>query len=248
MKVSGIDADRRRFIKIAATAAAVVGTGALHLPARAATSTSTRIGVIGSGKVGSAIGRSWIKSGHEVMFSSRKLDHDKSLASELGERAKAGTPAEAAAFGEAILIAVPYGALPELGKSLGSALQGKVVIDACNPFPARDGDIANEAREKGAGVTSAKLLPGARIVRAFNAIGAARMGMAIDSPGRIGMPIAGDDAQAIALASRLIRDIGYVPVLVGGLDIGKHLMPGTPLAGEHTPEEIREIAAKLKAG
>jgi hypothetical protein len=59
------------------------------------------------------------------------------------------------------------------------------------------------------------------------------------------MPIAGDDAQAIALASRLIRDIGYEPVLIGGLSMGKHLMPGTPLAGEHTPGEIKQIVAKL---
>lgn len=242
MKVSGIDADRRQLLKLAAAAAAV---GAL--PVQAATSTSTRIGVVGSGKVGSAIGRSWIKSGHEVMFSSRNLDHDKELASELGTRARAGSPAEATAFGEAVLIAVPYGALPELGKTLGGALKGKVVIDACNPFPARDGEIANRAREQGAGLTSAALLPGARIVRAFNAIGAARMGTAIDSPGKVGMPIAGDDPQAIALASRLIRDAGYEPVLIGGLDMGKYLVPGTALAGEHTPDEIRDIVAKLKA-
>lgn len=60
------------------------------------------------------------------------------------------------------------------------------------------------------------------------------------------MPIAGDDKQAIEIASRLIRDIGYEPVLIGGLAKGKYLMPGTPLAGEHTPEEIRKIEAGLK--
>jgi predicted dinucleotide-binding enzyme len=71
------------------------------------------------------------------------------------------------------------------------------------------------------------------------------MGSAHEQPGRIGMPIAGDDAQAIAMASRLIRDIGYEPVLIGGLVMGKHLMPGTALAGERTAEEIRRIAATL---
>jgi predicted dinucleotide-binding enzyme len=181
------------------------------------------------------------------MFSSRNLDNDKALASELGAKARAGTPQEAAAFGDVILIAVPYGALPDLGKSLKRELNGKVVIDACNPFPGRDGDIANWAREKGAGFASAELLPGARIVRAFNAIGAARMGSAHEAPGKIGMPIAGDDKQAITLASQLIRDVGYEPVLVGGLAMGRYLMPGTPLAGEHSPEEIRQIAAGLKA-
>jgi predicted dinucleotide-binding enzyme len=237
--------DRRQFIKLATASAVLLGTR--NFPALAATATSAPIGIIGSGKVGSALGRSWIRSGHEVMFSSRNLESDKAFAAELGGKARAGTPAEALAFGDAVLIAVPYGALPDLGQSLGAALKGKVVIDACNPFPARDGDIATEAREKGAGVTSAKLLPGARIVRAFNAIGAARMGTAIDTPGKVGMPIASDDAEAIALASRLIRDVGYEPVLIGGLDMGKYLMPGTPLAGEHTPDEIRDIVAKLKA-
>jgi predicted dinucleotide-binding enzyme len=60
------------------------------------------------------------------------------------------------------------------------------------------------------------------------------------------MPIAGDDARAIELASRLIREIGYEPVLIGGLAMGKHLMPGTPLAGERTPDQVRQIAATLK--
>ncbi|WP_129642374.1 NADPH-dependent F420 reductase [Peristeroidobacter agariperforans] len=242
MNLAGFDANRRRLLKLAA-AAALVGSGALS----AAVVTNKRIGVIGSGKVGSALGGSWIKSGHEVMFSSRNLDHDQQLASRLGAKARAGSPAEALAFGHAVLFAVPYGALPELGKSLGSALQGRIVIDACNPFPARDGEIANRAREQGAGLTSAELLPGARLVRAFNAIGAARMATAIESPGKVGMPMAGDEEQAIALAKQLIRDVGYEPVLIGGLDMGKYLMPGTPLAGEHTPAEIREIVAKLSA-
>ena len=91
------------------------------------------------------------------------------------------------------------------------------------------------------------LLPGARIVRAFNAISAARMGAAHEQKSeRVGMPIAGDDASAIELASRLIREIGYEPVLIGGLAMGKHLMPGTPLAGERTPDQVRQIAATLK--
>jgi predicted dinucleotide-binding enzyme len=73
------------------------------------------------------------------------------------------------------------------------------------------------------------------------------MGAAHQQPGeRIGMPIAGDDPKAIELASGLIREIGYEPVLIGGLAMGKHLMPGTPLAGERTPDQIRQIAATLK--
>jgi predicted dinucleotide-binding enzyme len=180
------------------------------------------------------------------MFSSRNLENDKALAAKLGPNARAGTPREAAAFGEVLLVSVPYGSLPDVGKDLKDLLKGKVVIDTCNPFPARDGEIAEWARKKGAGIASAELLPGARLVRAFNAVGAGRMGSVHQEPGRIGMPIAGDDAKAIETASRLIRDIGFEPVLVGGLAMGKYLMPGTPLAGEHTPAEIRKIAATLK--
>jgi len=233
---------RRTFI--AATAATLIASS-LPRPALAQNGRKMTIGIVGSGQVGGTLGAVWVNAGHEVMFSSRELEHDKALAAKLGANARAGTPQEAASFGEVVMISVPYRALPEVGKEVGDLI-GKVVIDTSNPFVGRDGEIANWAREKGAGLASAELLPGARLVRAFNAIGASRMGEAHKEPGRIGMPIAGDDAEAIALASALIRDIGYEPVLVGGLAMGKYLMPGTPLAGEHPPAAIRRIAATLK--
>jgi predicted dinucleotide-binding enzyme len=236
--------DRRHFLlATAATAAAVI----LSRHVLAAKAAGLRIGIIGSGRVGSALGGNWAKAGHTVMFSSLDLEQDRKLAAAIGANARAGTPREAAAFGEVLLVSVPYGALPQLGKDLADLLKDKVVIDTCNPFPHRDGEIANWAREKGAGLASAELLPGARIVRAFNAVGAARLADAPQRPGpRSGMPIAGDDAAAIALASRLVRDTGFEPVPVGPLAMGKYLMPGTPLAGEHPPEEIRRIAATLR--
>jgi predicted dinucleotide-binding enzyme len=241
MKLRDLSLPRRNVLKAAAAT-----TLLSVLPVAFAQSSKPKIGVIGSGNVGGAIGRSWARAGYDVMFSSRNLDSDRKLAADVGAHARAGTPREAAAFGEVLLFAVPYGALPDLGRSLGSALKGKIVLDACNPFPQRDGEIATTARQKGAGLMSAQLLPGARIVRAFNAIGAASMGKAYEEPGKVGMPIAGDDRQAIEVASKLIRDLGYEPVLVGGLAMGQYLMPGTPLAGEHSPAEIRKIAATLK--
>jgi predicted dinucleotide-binding enzyme len=244
MTVRDIAGFRRRDFVLAAGAAALLSV--LGIPVVFAQGKKPKIGVIGSGNVGSAIGRALAGKGYEVMFSSRNLDSDKKLAADVGKNARAGSPKEAASFGDVLLFAVPYGALPELGKSLGDSIKGKIVLDACNPFPARDGDIATTARERGAGTVSAELLPGARIVRAFNAIGAARMGSAHEDPGKIGMPIAGDDKQAIATASSVIKDLGYEPVLVGGLAMGKYLMPGTPLAGEHSPDEIRKIASTLK--
>ena len=236
---------RRDMLKATGAAAAL---GVLPMTAslvNAADAEKMKIGIIGSGHVGSALGGVWAKAGHEVMFSSRNLDNDKKLAAEVGANARAGTPQEAAAFGQVILFAVPYSAFPELIGSLGNSLKGKVVINASNPFPQRDGEIANQARDEGAGVFDAHLLAGALVVRAFNAVPAARMASAHEDPGKIGLPIAGDK-KAIETASRLVREAGFEPVVVGGLDMAKYLMPGTPLAGEHTPDQVRAIAATLK--
>jgi len=233
---------RRDFLRFSALAAAL---GSFPLIAHAANG-KLKIGTVGSGRVGAALGGAWIKAGHEVMFSSLDLEHDKKLAASLGPNARAGTTREAAAFGEVLLVSVPYGALPGVGKELADLLKGKIVIDTCNPFASRDGEIANWAREKGAGLASAELLPGARIVRTFNAVSYSQMASAKQRGEQMAMPMASDDAEAIAVASRLVRDVGFEPVLIGPLAMGKHLMPGTPLAGEHKPDEVRRIAATLK--
>ena len=237
--------DRRKFFHALLVMLALGPLGRRAARAANAGPKKARIGIVGSGNVGGTLGAVWVRAGHEVMFSSRDLAHDRELAAELGKGARAGTPREAAAFGEAVMISVPYGALPAVGKELGELLQGKVVLDTCNPFASRDGEIADWARRKGAGLASAELLPGARLVRAFNAIGAERMGEAHREPGRVAMPIASDDAAAVAVAAPLIREIGYEPVLIGGLAKGRYLMPGTVLAGEHTAEELRTIAKGL---
>jgi predicted dinucleotide-binding enzyme len=241
--------DRRGFLQAAGAAAATFALGSLPFAARAASEATgkVKIGVVGSGRIGGTLGGIWVKAGHEVMFSSLDLEHDKKLAASLGSNARAGTSREAAAFGEVVLIAVPYSAMPQVGKDLADLVKGKVVIDTSNPIPTRDGEIATWARGKGAGLASAELLPGARLVRAFNAIGYAKMAEAAQRQGeRIGMPMAGDDLSAVAVASVLVREIGYEPVVIGPLAMGKYLIPGTPLAGEHTPEQIRQITATLK--
>jgi predicted dinucleotide-binding enzyme len=231
---------RREFVVFVGAAILV---SALPLPVFA--QKKGKIGIIGSGNVGGAIGASWVRAGYEVMFSSRDINHDKELAAKLGGGAKAGTPREAAAFGDVVMISVPYHALPAVGKDVGDLIKGKVVIDTNNPFTHRDGETGKWALEKGAGLASKELLPGARLVRAYNAIGAAKMGAAWQEPGKVGMPIASDDAQAVEIASKLIRDMGYEPVLIGGLEKGRHLIPGQPLAGERSPEEVRKVAAGL---
>ncbi|MDB5811904.1 MAG: oxidoreductase [Betaproteobacteria bacterium] len=240
---------RREFLQTTGAAAISLAFAGLPSAAFAATAGTekVKIGIIGSGRVGGTVGGVWAKAGHEVMFSSLDLEADKKLAASVGANARAGTPREAAQFGDVLLISVPYAALPSVGKDLGDLLKGKIVIDTSNPIVARDGDMAVAAREKGAGLSSQEYLPGARIVRAFNAIGYSRMGEASKNAGKVGMPMAGDDQKAIEVASQLVREVGYEPVLVGPLaTMGKHLIPGTPLGGEHTPAEIRQIAGTLK--
>ena len=104
-----------------------------------------RIGIIGTGKIGGALAELWVRSGHEVMMSSRHPEELAPLAGTLGPKAHVGTPAEAAAFGAVILLAVPYKATPQVGHDYAKQLAGKVVLDAGNPYPDRDGPMVDAA-------------------------------------------------------------------------------------------------------
>jgi len=246
------DHGRRNFLQLAAWGVGVIALAAGAARARAQTTTASplKIGMVGAGRMGGALGALFVKAGHPVMFSSRHPENLKGLATRLGPLAQAGTVEQAVAFGDVVAMVVPYAALEEIGKAQGRALATKVlVMDVCNPIARRDGDdlVKWVGEQGGAGLASAKLLPGARIVRAFNGISYRRVAEIAHRPGGpVGVPIAGDDPKAIALAEGLIRGIGFEPVLVGGLAMGKYLLPGTPLAEEHTPAEIRQIAGGLR--
>lgn len=245
------DYARRDFIYIVASSLAVLAVGPRPRVAMAqAAGSPLKIGMVGAGREGGALGALFVKAGHPVMFSSRNPDGLKGLVGGLGPLAQAGTVEQAIVFGDVVVLAVPYPALEQIGKDHAGALAGKaLVIDTCNPIGRRDGeDLVKRVNEQGgAGLMTAKWLPGAAIVRAFNAIGARRLGEIAHRPGDpVGVPLAGDDPKAIALAERLIREIGFEPVVVGGLAMGRYLVPGTPLGGEHTPAEIRQIAGGLR--
>ncbi|HET7753902.1 MAG TPA: NAD(P)-binding domain-containing protein [Anaeromyxobacteraceae bacterium] len=189
-----------------------------------------KIGIIGAGRIGGTLASHWAKAGHEVLVSSRHPDQLKELTRSLGPKGRAGTPREAATFGDVVLVSVPYKALPEIGRDLAKELKGKVVIDTGNPYPERDGEMAEEARRKGTGIASAEYLPQVRLVRAFNAIRAQDLrSEAYRNGERIAIPIAGDDADALALASRLVRDAGFEPVVVGPLAKARTFDVGTPV-------------------
>jgi 8-hydroxy-5-deazaflavin:NADPH oxidoreductase len=191
---------------------------------------SMKIGIIGAGKIGGTLAKLWVEAGHEVLVSSRHPDQLAPLVQSLGPRARAGTPREAAVFGDVVLISVPYGALPQVGKDLATELAGKIVLDTGNPYPDRDGDMAVEARRTGTGAASSSYLAGVRLVRAFNAIRAADLGSQAHRAGDpVAIPLAGDDAQALEVAGRLVKDAGYEPVVVGGLARAKDFDVGSPV-------------------
>ncbi|MBE0627127.1 MAG: NAD(P)-binding domain-containing protein [Burkholderiales bacterium] len=241
--------DRRSFFRIAGLVAASAALASMPLAARAAGAAAQKlkIGVIGSGRVGGTIGELWVNAGYEVMFSSLDLEHDKALAARLGAGARAGTSRQAGAFGDVLFIAVPYAALPQVGRDLGNALKDKIVLDACNPFPGRDGEMAIEARAKGTGIASPQFLPGARLVRAFNCVGYASMRSEAHRAGeRLGIPLAGDDPAAIQVAVRLVQDAGFEPVVVGGLARAKDFDAGTPIFG--IPMTAAEVRRTLGIG
>ena len=226
--------DRRIFLQ-AAAAASLLAALPLSFPARAA---SMKIGVIGSGRIGGALGEFWVRAGHEVMFSARTLEEVNILLARLnlGPRATAGTPREAAAFGEVVLISIPYAALPQIGRDLAEELKGKVVLETGNPYPQRDGPMAYDARSRGTGVTSAEFLPGVRLVRAFNSVGDVQLRSQMTrSRERIAIPLAADDPEAMKVAARLVEDAGFEPVAVGPLARAKDFDFGTKVYGEGFP-------------
>jgi len=212
--------------------------------AYAAEAGQLKIGIIGAGKIGGTLAALWVKAGHEVLVSSRHPAELQGLAQSLGPKARVGTPREAAVFGDVVLISVPYGALPQIGRDLEKELKGKVVLDTGNPYPERDGEMALEARRKGTGIASAEFLPGVRLVRAFNAISYRNLRSEAHRAGEpVGIPIAGDDDQALGVATRLVRDAGFEPVVVGPLARAKMFDVGSPVYTQLLT--ARELRARL---
>jgi predicted dinucleotide-binding enzyme len=207
------------------------------------TSKPLRIGIVGTGNIGGALARHWSAAGHQIMISSRHPEKLQALAKELGPNVTVGTPREAAAFGEVIMLAVPYNATPQIGRELAAELKGKIVIDAGNPYPERDGEMAVRDRARGTGVAVKEYLPGVRLVRAFNAIYAEPLANeAFRKPERLGIPLAADDAEASRVAQQLIADAGFDPVVVGDLSRAREFDYGTPVyVRGYTAAELRKV-------
>ena len=244
MRAERLDRDpinpQRRAVIVAGGALVL---GAAFRPLRAAAQTKQRIGVIGSGHIGGTIGGLWVKAGHPVLFSSRHPDELKDLVTGLGELAQAGTVDQAIAFSDVLFIAVPYAALPQIGRDYGSALKGKIMLDACNAVAPRDGNtLADEVEQEGVGVVSQKYLSGARLVRAFNTLNYKIFASEANRPDpKLAVPIAGDDPEAVKTADALVRDAGFDPVVIGKLADAARFQRGAPGYGQAvTAAELKQ--------
>jgi len=203
------------------------------------------IGIIGSGHIGGTAARLFSKAGHRVLLANSR--GPQSLAAEvasLGPGVRAGTVEDAAAFGPVVLVAIPlgkYGTLP------ARALSGKVVIDAMNYYPQRDGELPLGGRTSSELV--AEHLRGARVVKAFNTMYYETLGSRgrTDAPDadRLAMFVAGDDAEAKSVVSRLIEEIGFAPIDTGSLRDSGRQQPGSPIYNK--PMTGREAGAALRA-
>jgi 8-hydroxy-5-deazaflavin:NADPH oxidoreductase len=224
-----VNRDRRALL---AAGGALVGLALW--PLRTSAQNKLRIGVIGSGHIGGTIGGLWVKAGHPVLFSSRHPDELKDLVTSLGELAQAGSVDRAIAFGDVLFIAVPYGALPQIGEDYGAALKGKIMLDACNAVATRDGGaLADEVGREGVGVVSQKYLTGARLVRAFNTLSYKIFATEANRPDpKVAVPVAGDDSEAVQTAAGLVRDAGFDPVVVGKLADASRFQRGGPGYGQ----------------
>jgi predicted dinucleotide-binding enzyme len=232
---------------VAVLAAVALAVTPLTLGAQTTPQTSRpmKIGFIGSGNIGGAIGELLAKAGHEVFFSSRNPDNLKPLVARVGPRARAGTPKEAIAFGDVVFIGVPFSSMPQIGQDYAAALKGKIVLDAGNPNPRRDGAVAEPAVAKGAGLATAELLPGARVVRAFNQLNfKVFLSEAHRAGDKVAVPLGGDDQQALAVAARLVTDAGFEPVMVGSLAASKSFDSSQPIFLKAMT--ARELKAALK--
>jgi predicted dinucleotide-binding enzyme len=205
-------------------------------------SSPTRIGIIGSGNIGGTIGGLWVKKGHSVFFSSRHPDELKDMVAKLGSLAQAGAVEQAVAFGDVLFIAVPYGAIPQIGKDYSAAMKGKVMLDACNAVSSRDGAVADEVERNGIGVTTQRYFPGVRIVRAFNTMSYMVFAREANRPDpKLAIPIAGDDPQALQIAASLVRDAGFDPVTVGTLADARRFQRGQAGYGQQvTAAELKQ--------
>jgi predicted dinucleotide-binding enzyme len=206
------------------------------------------IGIIGAGNIGGTAAQHFTDAGHEVMVSnSREPETLAGLVDDLGPNAQAGTPAEAAAFGEVVMEAIPFGAYEDLP---ADALADTIVISASNYYPLRDGAVPLDGRTHTELI--ADHLPDATVIKAFNTmyweVLRDERRPDADPEERLALFIAGDDQEAKGIVTELIDDIGFTAVDTDTLaDGGRHMEPGSPIYTDPmTADEARTRLTALK--
>ena len=208
-----------------------------------------KIGIIGSGNIGGTLGKHWATVGHEVIFSSRNPEQLKPMADEVG--AKIGDVQEAATFGDIILLAIPFGKVPELAQQIGR-LDNKILIDAGNPYPQRDGDVAQKVIDDESQTATgyvASQFPGAKTIKAFNSIYFKVLAQQAFRSGdeRIAVQVCGDDEPAKQTVKQLIEEIGFAPQDIGSLSQGVIFEPDAPLYNKNLKiREAQDLLSQLE--
>jgi 8-hydroxy-5-deazaflavin:NADPH oxidoreductase len=204
------------------------------------------IGIIGAGMIGGTLARLLAERGHRVLVGTRTPD-DPRLAS-LPAAVERSSPGEAAQFGIATIVAVPFSAWTELALTLAPELEDRVILDTSNAIPRRDGTTAIKALASGtgSGVAVAAVLPLGRVVKAFSTLHYSTLiGLAGGDP-PTAIPIAGDDDAAVAIAAGIVAAAGFAPVPAGPLHTAARFDFGTPLFNKPQTElALRRALAEL---
>jgi 8-hydroxy-5-deazaflavin:NADPH oxidoreductase len=173
------------------------------------------VAIIGTGNVGSALGSSIRRAGHEVVFAARNAEKAREIAGRLGAHA-AESPSKAARDADVIILAVPFPALPDVAHELARPAAGKVIIDVTNPMGQTD-DGRSAAEQL------AERLPGARVVKAFNTLFGSFQAEPDLLDTRVDALFATDDDEARDKVAELIRSLGLRPIDVGGLEAARQM-------------------------
>jgi len=188
-----------------------------------------KIGILGTGDVGRALGTGFVKHGHAVKIGSRQAGNEKAekWRQETGEKASTGTFADAAAFGDVIVVATLWTGTENALRLAGPEnFKGKTVIDTVNPL-----DFSTGAPRLALGTTDSageqvqRWLPDAHVVKAFNIIGNAHMVDPQFPGGPPDMFIAGDDAGAKETVGGILKDFGWEVIDLGGIESSRYLEP-----------------------
>ncbi len=184
-----------------------------------------KIGIIGAGNVGGALGKIWTAKGHEVVFGVRNPDDPKvtSLVKSAGRRAHAASVKEAAESGEIVVLATPWPATQEALAAAGD-LHGKILVDCVNPLTA-DFSALTIGHTTSAAEQVATWAPGAKVVKAFNTTGAGNFAKPKFGSEQASMFICGDDAAAKGVVTMLAQEMGFEVVDAGALTSARLLEP-----------------------